>query len=668
MERNLLVLLFYFIGTTLFGQSGQIKFGEVTYEEVAMQTYDKDSTAEAVVLYDYCNVYFKYTNGEYIIVKEVHQRIKLLSDNRKEYNEVKIKLKKGEFIFSNEDMKNSRSYLYTLSGEKIQEKELSIERDNFMNRMVESTINYTINLAKYKKGSIVEITYTTETPFSVSKIPMKWYFQHTVPMVKSEYRITIPEWFYYKLMITNDPTFTVDEKYTTDLKLQDFKIKGSVYHLVSENIPAFKTEPNMPPFKAYLPSLSFDYLDEKSIYDGFIKVSPSFVEFETWDAIDAYFLKLDRFGGQLTLPHLFEEEVALFSQISDIQKRAEAIYDYIKTTYKFNSRLHEIDGDFIQISDLNRLKATKYGNAASINLLLLNLLKASGIEAYPILLGTRDSGQISVQAPTLANLNYLLIGIRINDKLIYADASNEKLPLGMIPEKCLNVLGRLIDTTDAPRFVYLENENRNTTVVNIEAELNRNSIKGHCEMKEKGYKALEIQNEISEKCQDTTFINSYKSKYRGWDSSNFEIENRNFPDISTTLRYDFSKKMSDSNDTLVIPPIFFSQLTETPFPANERKYPIDLKTKMSFNYFVKLNISEDVSILTVPSPESLILPNNGGRLNYTISHNEAENTLTVAFSSALLKSIYSAEEYHFLKEFYDKIIEIQAKPIVLKIN
>ena len=80
MKKIILILIVSVLFDYSFAQKGKVKFGKVTEDELKMEYYEKDSSANAVVLYDYGKAYFQ--RG---IIIERHKIIKILKDEGKIY-------------------------------------------------------------------------------------------------------------------------------------------------------------------------------------------------------------------------------------------------------------------------------------------------------------------------------------------------------------------------------------------------------------------------------------------------------------------------------------------------------------------------------------------------------------------------------------------------------
>lgn len=77
------------------------------------------------------------------------------------------------------------------------------------------------------------------------------------------------------------------------------------------------------------------------------------------------------------------------------------------------------NGDYGKYTDQNISKAFKEGkgNVAEINLLLVALLKETGLQANPVLISTQSNG-IPI-FPTLEGFNYVIAGVRRVERLYF---------------------------------------------------------------------------------------------------------------------------------------------------------------------------------------------------------------------------------------------------------
>ncbi|HEY0246075.1 MAG TPA: DUF3857 domain-containing protein, partial [Mucilaginibacter sp.] len=68
--------------------------------------------------------------------------------------------------------------------------------------------------------------------------------------------------------------------------------------------------------------------------------------------------------------------------------------------------------------------------------------------------------------------------------------------------------------------------------------------------------------------------------------------------------------------------------------------------------------------VVTPQPVSMAMPNQGGRFITTFDSNS--NTFTFSDILNFSKPVYMPEEYPYLKEFYNKIIQTEKTNLVFK--
>ena len=90
----LFILIFSF--SCIAQQRVKATFGEPTYSEREMTSYDKDQEAAAVVLFESGKNHVEVINSRYRLVKEVHRKIKVFNPSKFEHGEVEIHYYKSE--------------------------------------------------------------------------------------------------------------------------------------------------------------------------------------------------------------------------------------------------------------------------------------------------------------------------------------------------------------------------------------------------------------------------------------------------------------------------------------------------------------------------------------------------------------------------------------------
>jgi len=117
-------------------------------------------------------------------------------------------------------------------------------------------------------------------------------------------------------------------------------------------------------------------------------------------------------------------------------------------------------------------------------------------------------------------------------------------------------------------------------------------------------------------------------------------------------------------DMFYFNPLFFEQVRRNPFRLEERKYPIDYSYPRTEVYQLSLEIPEGYEVEEMPLPVKILLPENSASFEYSIS--SKDNKLVLINKISINKPVFISEEYPYLKEFYNKIVEKHAEPVIVK--
>ena len=105
-------------------------------------------------------------------------------------------------------------------------------------------------------------------------------------------------------------------------------------------------------------------------------------------------------------------------------------------------------------------------------------------------------------------------------------------------------------------------------------------------------------------------------------------------------------------------------MTENPFKAENRTYPVDFAFPIKKTYVFKMTIPEGYIVEDLPEKGVITLPEKAAKYTYTAT--QAGDFINIISKLEINKSTFLPEEYPFLREFYDLAIEKQAEQIVLK--
>lgn len=647
MKKELLLLL-VFLCLQLYSQK-DYEFGNVTQAELEMTVYEKDSTANAVVLFEQGDVEFFEGSNSFYTRTTVYTKIKILDNRGFDEGTVEFliysgKLKK-ERIRNIKGITHNGNTITELSEDAIYETDLT-----------ENYKKIAFALPNIKVGSVIEYSYVFETPFTFKF--KGWDFQSYIPKVESVFKAKIPPNFRYNrqligALVLSKNEAVIKENCVAYLHMAGFfECEQLTYAMV--NIPAFIEEDYMTAPSNFISRIEFE-LAHYERNDG-----ENWKFTQNWNEVDNYFNNDDSIGGQLRRNPFFKKNIPIeILNEKDYLTRAIKVYQFIRNHYSS-------DGNHSLSEKMSVRKAfnEKKGSVGEINLSLINALNTCDIEAELVLLSTRDNGTPSKVHPIITDFNYIIAKIEVDEKSIFLDASDKTMSFGMLPFKCLNGDARVMDFKYGSYWEKLKPKTPTKQKINMLLSLDSiGNTKGKMRIVHYGYNAINAREKIKllkedkylldiENNFENLFINSYKPK-------NLEDKEKSFTEnFEIKIENDIS-----INNKIIINPFYIAPLKENPFKLSARFYPVDFGFTKKNEFIITIAIPEIFEIESMPANKSVVLNNDKGFLSYSSTFKN--NKLSINFNYSINAAVFYSNEYQSLKEFFNQIILSQNEPIIL---
>lgn len=653
MKYNRLTALFCCITRLLVAQDiPDLKYGKVSVQDFQQNYSSIDSSAEAVILYESGDVDFGYGDGYFKMIYNYHVRYKVLKKSGTDRAIFKIPIYKFDHN-QTEMLSKVDGCTYNLENGKVVPSKLTKE-SIFHEKPVDYVYQEKITLPNVKEGSIFELKYELETPYSVHVNPEVWYFQRDIPVLWSKYTLLIPNEVTYRHLVGGYLKLLVNKKEPSMGNLsRGIEGPAQAYTFVMKDAPAFHNEKFITSEKDYISKVSFELI-RASVKGDFIRNFS-----DTWESVVKTTLKEALLGEALHQKRFLKDIVQELQPIKDTLQKINAAFEYISKNIKWDE-----GRAILPETDLARVFENKKGNAAEINIMLVNLLKELGLDANPVILSTRGNGEINELFPMTGQFNFLIAHVNLKGKDMLMDATEPLSRPGMLPERCLNGTGRLINEKTS-RFVSLEPIQKRASfeMVSVNIDSKSGAVTGNVSFSGDGYDAYENRKRIKEKSEEG-FIKEMKQINSEWQLSNFKIENATKPAEILKVSYDFESPDNASGETIYLNPMFLSRIEENPFKENNRIYPVDLEIRSDHTYKATIKIPPGYQVAELPESANMMLPDNLGKFSYVIA--KAGDAISVSSRITLNEYYFTPEEYSLLKNFYDEIIKKHAAQVVLK--
>ncbi|NJB72620.1 hypothetical protein GGR42_003111 [Saonia flava] len=645
MKNSFLISIFFlFILLPTNAQKGHV-FGELTAVEKELTVYIKDPSAHAVVLYEWGDNYFDVFRNSIRLIKKYHVKIKILDEKGFDEGTISIKY---------------------LNDEKIKKIKTLIHNDNDLTSVSESQI-YTTQLNKFtnelkftypslKVGSIIEYEYTLESPY-IYRLN-GWEFQSHIPKIHSEYNARIPGMYVYNRALYG--SLSLHEN-SAKVKKGCFKstfLKWDCEELiyVMKNIPAFNSDSNfMLSASNYMSRIEFELAE--IVYTNGQKQDVS----STWEEIDSDYKNAESIGEQLTKKNFFARKVPdkLFDPVNQLDK-AKMIYSFVQEHFNWNNTFGSYN--YSNVKEAFRIKK---GSVSEINMSLINLLNAAGIKADLMLISTRENGLPKKIHPVVYDFNYFVAKLKIGEKDYLLDASDKNLSFGMLPFRCLNHYGRVMDFEnksywyDITPFVESKKMIRGKLTFD---PVNKKAL-GIFDELNYGYDAVFKRQKISNNSETEYFEDLENSVVGNFDIISYKIVEERSDDKKITERIEYEIENVLESDNVYFNPFITKFFDKNPFLLEERNYPIDFGYKRNYTFSISIEVPNGYSVDQLPEKIKKVLSDNMGLLQFETSL--TGNNITVYFNLSLNKTHYLPENYNELKELFANVVTVQNNTVIV---
>jgi transglutaminase-like putative cysteine protease len=657
-------------------QPEPIKFGKPDPKDLTAVPFVGDSAAAAVVLCDYGNTSIQYINNNFQLVSERTTRIKILKKAGYEVATVQVPL----YHNNNDEEKigGLRGFTYNLVNGQVQKTKL--ESSNAFTE--ERSRNWRVRkftLPDVREGSVIEYTYSVTSDFFFNF--QDWTFQRDIPTRWSEFRASIPEYFDYKMLVQgynpleiqtkaqNVGQFTVHTAGgfsgsglgTTRESSSNETVTAQVtsYRWAMKDVPAFRDEPYMTTSEDYVSRINFQLAGERFPGQGYHDVANS------WAKINTELLGDENFGLQLDRGNFLKPQMqALAAKYPDPEARAAAVREVVMSSIRYDGT-----NRYSTAGSLRKAYDAHHGSAADVNLLLIAALRDAGLEAHPLLLSTRSHGRVNEALVLLEKFNYVVALVPMpNGKDLLVDATEPLLPSGVLPERCLNQVGRLVmRKAEEGRWVNLEPTQRHVRyqLVNLTLDA-QGGLSGKVHQEHGGYAGVAARKELASVGEKKYFA-GLTTQHSGWTVPKFTVGERENVAKPLALDYEFTQPADDNATagTLYLSPLREFGTEQNPFRHESRLFPVDFGAAQDETTMVTLTLPAGYELAEVPKPAVVELPNGGGRFIYSVTAT-TPGTVQLTSRVSLRKTTYAAEEYSNLREFYRLMLEKHGEKLVIK--
>jgi hypothetical protein len=628
-------------------------FGKIDNADLELKACDFEKDANAEVLFEKGNVYFGADLST--ITEEIHKRVKIFNDNGKGEADVHLKYYSGDRL----------EYITGIQAETInlvsgKPEFIKLDKKLIYTKSIDKNYSeITFTLPNIKPGCVIEYKYNLNTN-SFYDFP-DWDFQEKIPVRYSEFKTSIPDIFYFRAnthiidpLVTHtnsrDGRSLLDEGQAYPYNLEN-EVRGMA------NIHSLPDEPFMSSYHDNVQAVRYQLVTIKPI-GGFVKSLS-----DTWAKVGGRLIDNEDFGGQLKRKVNGEEVIITKAKaIKSTDERIAYLFNAVKTAMKWNG-----DDSWYTNDGTYRAWENKTGNSTEINLILYHLLKQSGIEAYPMVVSTREHGRVQPFYTSLIQFNRGVVYVPVDTAKYYVlDASGKYNMYNETPAELLNSSGLYIDKSkNIYDIVLLKKLQPAREAVFITADIKAGGkLEGNVQISSTSYNKINAV-ERYKKDGEKKYIDFLRNDDNNLKVASLNLENMEVDSLPLMQKLDFKMDLAGSDETYIyLNPNLFTPLKSNPFLSENRMTDIDFGYSRNYSINGIYKIPAGYKVDALPKSISMVMPDKSFGFKRIVA--EQDGSIIVRYSVSYYVPEYSKESYPDFYAFFKKMHEMLNEVIVLK--
>ena len=354
--------------------------------------------------------------------------------------------------------------------------------------------------------------------------------------------------------------------------------------------------------------------------------------FDSWDEIYKWWWDLtkDRISADAAISDKTKE---LIKGKNTPEEKIRAIYNYCAQEVRYVGVEYGQAG--YQPHPAADIFKNKYGDCKDKAILFITMLKAAGIEGYPVLIGTRGMPLTGKDFPAL-NFNHCIAAVELNQKTVFLDITAEVCSFGDLPaddqERTVLLFKKdSYELIDTPLLLPRENVIRYHTdmalgrdeTVSAKREV---SGLGQFDQAQRFWLRYTPPNLIEESLKQKV-----QSLVTSGDLISYKYENADNLNLPIKLTYEFAGKnfLSRAGKARIMPQ--FTRIDTSSAAKDSRIYPLELGQPSVNEAVFSIRLPVNFKIKYLPESRMLQSP----WIDYAVEYKLKGDTLTVSQKQSL---------------------------------
>ena len=568
-----------------------------------------------------------------------HFQGKILKSNRKNWGSVRL-------YYNEERVRTKVLLARTIKPDgrvlNLNKKEIKITKPSEGLVFFGKTKWLTFSLPQVEVGDVVEYIYEMEiyNPWDRKVFTPEYSFQSSEPIILSKITITVPKSETLYWASRNMPEGSKNPK------IIETSTSRSYIWEVHNSKPIIE-EPSMPP-------------------RGEVAAHIECTNQKDWNHIFDWYTNFQLARMEVT-PEIKNLVDSIIKGADSDEEKVARLYHWTQQHIRYIS-IKGGAGSGVSGHPASQTLKNGYGDCSDKAILFSTLLKAAGIESYPVYVGTNDEVPMLIKEIPSYYGNHVITEVVFPDKTIYLDATGyaSRYPY-FSPSShgvyALNAQKRKIELVPVPKPEDNRRKYRYDLQLDEDGKLRvdfKSSYTGYYEAWLKLYWQHQKKNEIPKMLSEMAHRVSPKAKLLNYKFHNlFDISKPFIMELSYEL-YDYPTTAGDLW-ILSLPEIKdryrFNEVSLT-----TRKYPVSYPSSQEITHQVTLKIPQGFKVEYLPEPIDISTPYASYKAEYT----EKGDTIVFSDDFKRWKRTIPVKDYPLYKNFLRKVSQYQEKKIFLR--
>ncbi len=625
-------------------------FGTHDLNWFSQNPYAGDSSVHAYVI---------AKNVEALLTEDSEVRWQLVSDHRRivrildrqgtDHATVRLSFYSPKGQSEGNNIRKLKAMTLTKTATGVDRNEVK-EENIFRKRVNENYEEISFSFAGVQDGSVLDLSYSLQSDY-IRRLD-RFYFQENIPVQSALIELANPAIFNYAASFTGRVPIYREIDQSRTGSINNNSIYSSDMAFWALEVPSIKEEPYVSSIDNFRSNISFE-LTQYAAPGGAVKEYTT-----TW--VEVADLMRDNTGYKEAMKgsKFYQEWAESYAGTDDLMTKYDWAFGQVTNKVSSNG--------FISSNAREKPQKTVGrgdGNSAQINILLVGLCNALGMEAMPLIISEREYGSIVEELPSTQNLRHMICAVRKGNRYVYADASQLPSAPGVLPLYDLNGKGLLLDRKDG-QFVDLH-----TAAIGMSqfiANLVMNSsldVSGEVTILMAGNSTLDF---IKVENGKYTFDTDKYEPLKDYDVKVIKVENTGRMKFRILTEVKRKEKLPSIDGIAAFSPSIDGAWQKNPFAEENRTYPVEFPYGIIQSREVNLKLPEDFHLETIP--ESLVVKTPDGKCMYQYTTAETEDGMTISQSLHVRQLVHGPEQYEGLRSMFEMLSKKEQEYISLAPN